>query len=124
MAVVLDEYGGTAGLVTVEDLLEQIVGEISDEHEQEIVGIEETESGAVLLAGAVPVAELNEHYGLHLPENEYTTVAGYVMGLLGRVAIEGEEIAFPGGHLRVLAMSGRRIKRLEMLREPVPEPEA
>lgn len=117
MAVVLDEYGGTAGLVTVEDLLEQIVGDIRDEHEQEIPGIEEAEDGLVRLAGSVPVADLNERYSLDLPENEYTTVAGYVMGLLGRVAIEGEDIAFPGGRFHVLSMSGRRIKALQMLRE-------
>lgn len=120
MAVVLDEYGGTAGLVTVEDLLEQIVGDIRDEHEPEVPGIEEAENGLVLLAGSVPVAEINERYHLNLPENEYTTVAGYVMGLLGRVAMEGEEIEFPGGRFCVLSMSGRRIQALHMVREPEP----
>lgn len=115
LAVVLDEYGGTAGLVTVEDLVEEIVGEIADEHEMDEPEIATTDEGEILVAGWVPVAELNERYGLEIPEDEYTTVAGFVMGLLGRIAEPGEEVAFEGGRLRVLQMSGRRIDRLSFV---------
>ena len=122
IVIVLDEYGGTAGLVTVEDVLEQIVGDIADEHEPHAAEIEETDEGRILLTGRVSVVDLNERYGLHLPEDQYTTVAGYVMGRLGRVAAQGEEVLFAGGRLRVLSMSGRRIERLELERSEVSEP--
>lgn len=121
IAIVLDEYGGTAGLVTVEDLLEEIVGEIKDEHEVDDIDIEESEEGRLILAGRVLVADLNERFGLHLPEEEYTTVAGFVMGKLGRVAQVGDLIEFEGGSFEVLSMSGRRIDRLAMDLVP-PEP--
>lgn len=113
MAIVLDEYGGTAGLVTLEDLLEEIVGEIQDEHEEEEPEIAETE-GEVVLSGGVPIAEINERYGLQLPDDEYTTVAGLVMGLLGRIGREGEEVEWDGVRFRILRMSGRRIERLAL----------
>ncbi|MBW3628101.1 MAG: hemolysin family protein [Gemmatimonadetes bacterium] len=114
IAIVLDEYGGTAGLVTVEDVLEQIVGEIADEHEVQREEIHQ-EDGRVLLVGRVLVADINERFGLQLPEEEYTTVAGYVMGTLGRIAGEGDTVDFPGGQFRVSAMSGRRVELIEMV---------
>jgi CBS domain containing-hemolysin-like protein len=115
IAIVLDEYGGTAGLVTVEDVLEQIVGEIADEHEVQREEIHEEPDGRVLLAGRVLVADLNERYDLDLPEDEYTTVAGYVMGTLGRIAEVDDVVEFRGGHFRVASMSGRRVELVEML---------
>jgi CBS domain containing-hemolysin-like protein len=115
IAIVLDEYGGTAGLVTVEDVLEQIVGEIADEHEVQREEIHEEEDGRVLLAGRVLVADVNERFELELPEDEYTTVAGYVMGTLGRIAAEGDTVEFPGGQFRVASMSGRRVELIEMV---------
>jgi CBS domain containing-hemolysin-like protein len=115
IAIVLDEYGGTAGLVTVEDVLEQIVGEIADEHEVHREEIHEEPDGRVLLSGRVLVADLNERYDLDLPEDEYTTVAGYVMGTLGRIAEEDDTVDFPGGHFRAAKMSGRRVELVEML---------
>jgi CBS domain containing-hemolysin-like protein len=118
IAIVLDEYGGTAGLVTVEDLLEQIVGEIADEHEVQREEIHVEADGRVLLAGRVLVADLNERFSLHLPEDEYTTVAGYMMGTLGRVAEEGDELPIDGGRLRVASMSGRRVELIEMVLDP------
>jgi CBS domain containing-hemolysin-like protein len=118
IVVVLDEYGGTAGIVTVEDLIEEIVGEIQDEHEVEMVDIEEIEgTRRVLLSGRVLVADLNEQYDMKLPEDEYTTVAGFVMGQLGRVAEEGDNVDVPGGALEVLSMSGRRIERIALTRD-------
>lgn len=111
IAVVVDEWGGTAGIVTIEDVIEEIVGEIRDEHEEEPPPIEEKD-GEVLLSGGFSIAELNELYDLSLPEQDYTTVAGYVLGQLGRIPRAGDEVSFTGGRLRVLAMEGRRIDRL------------
>ena len=120
LAVVVDEFGGTAGIVTIEDLLEEIVGEINDEHELRSPDIQETAGGEILLAGGAPIAELNERYHLQLPEDEYTTVGGYILGRLGRIAQKGDEVLFPAGRLRVLEMLGRRVARLALhLTQPV-----
>ncbi|MEJ2678396.1 MAG: hemolysin family protein [Gemmatimonadota bacterium] len=113
MAIVVDEFGGTAGLVTLEDLVEEIVGEIRDEHEDEVEEILETGAGA-LLAGSAPVADVNERFSLSLPEEDYTTMAGYVMGRLGRIARRGDTLTFDGGRLRVISMNGRRVTRLAL----------
>jgi putative hemolysin len=115
MAIVLDEYGGTAGLVTLEDLIEEIVGEIQDEHEIEPLPFEEELGGEVRIHGAVSVAELNERFGLSLPEERYETVGGYVFGTLGRIAEVGDEVIVPGGVLRVVSMDGRRIERVALI---------
>ncbi len=120
LAVVVDEFGGTAGIVTIEDLLEEIVGEISDEHEARSPEIQEQPSGEILLAGGAPIAELNERFDLELPDDEYTTVGGYILGRLGRIAQKGDEVLFPAGRLRVLEMLGRRVGRLALfLARPV-----
>lgn len=121
MAIVLDEYGGTAGLVTLEDLIEEIVGEIQDEHEQEPLPFEEELEGEIRVAGAVPLAEFNERYSLSLPDDQHETVGGYVFGTLGRVARVGDEVAFEGGLLRVMKMDGRRIDRIAFYPETPPE---
>ncbi|MEJ2187263.1 MAG: hemolysin family protein [Gemmatimonadota bacterium] len=113
MAIVVDEFGGTAGLVTLEDLVEEIVGEIRDEHEDEVEEILETGVGA-LLAGSAPVTDVNERFDLSLPEEDYTTMAGYVMGRLGRIARRGDTVAFDGGRVRVISMNGRRVTRLAL----------
>jgi putative hemolysin len=114
IVIVLDEYGGTAGLVTVEDVIEQIVGEITDEHESTSMEIDEKPDGTVVLSGRVLIEDFNERFALKVPEGDYTTVAGYVTGQLGRVAEEGEIVEFPGGRFRVMTMSGRRVERLVM----------
>ena len=89
MAIVLDEYGGTAGLVTMEDLLEEIVGEILDEYDDQPEHPERTSADVVIVPGATDVAELNERYGLKVPEDDYTTIGGYVFGALGRLPTVG-----------------------------------
>ncbi len=113
MAIVLDEYGGTAGLVTLEDMIEEIVGEIHDEHEQEPLPFEEELEGEIRIAGSVPLSDVNERLGLALPEEDYETVGGFLFGTLGRVGQEGDEVPVPGGgRMRVVSMDGRRIARL------------
>jgi len=118
MAVVVDEFGGTAGIVTLEDLVEEIVGEIRDEYEVEPPAIEEAETGEIFVNGSVTIFDLNERYDLDLPEDEYTTVAGYVMARLGHIPVVGEEVQFAGGRLRVVSMDGRRVDRLALELEP------
>lgn len=120
VAIVVDEFGGTAGIVTLEDLVEEIVGEIRDEHEAQPPELEERPTGEIFLAGTVPVSELNERYRLGLPEDDYTTVAGYILGRLGRVPRMGEDIAIPDGLFRILEMKGRRVRRLALLLSPRP----
>ncbi len=116
MSIVLDEYGGTAGLVTLEDLIEEIVGEIHDEHEQEPPSFVESSEGEVQIHGSVPISAVNERLGLEIPEGDYDSIGGYVFGGLGRMPEVGDEVAVAGGALRVLAMDGRRVHRLTFLR--------
>ncbi|MEP6621597.1 MAG: hemolysin family protein [bacterium] len=112
MAVVLDEYGGTAGIVTMEDLLEEIVGEILDEHDEpEVVPAVSTGSD-VLIAGSMNIGELNERFELELPDNEYTTIGGYVFGAIGRLPVIGDRVQAANATFAVRAMDGRRIERL------------
>ncbi len=111
MAVVLDEFGGTAGIVTLEDLIEEIVGEIQDEHEQEPLDFEHGPD-EVRIEGSVAVWEVNERLGLHLPEEMYDTIGGYIFGHLGRIGHEGDEVQVEGGTFRVASMDGRRIARV------------
>jgi putative hemolysin len=128
LAIVLDEYGGTAGLVTMEDLLEEIVGEIRDEHdegeEEPIVRIGPDE--AVVEAGT-NIEDVNAALGTAFPHEEFETIGGYTVGLFGRLPREGEEIeALAGVRLRVDRTRGRRILTVRILtpREPEPAPEA
>ena len=123
IAVVIDEFGGTEGIVTIEDIVEEIVGEIDDELDEAQLEIATGANGELIMSGRVPVAELNDLYGLQLPDADYTTVGGFVLGRLGRVARAGDEITIRGGLLRVLEMERRRIARVALfLRKPAPEP--
>jgi len=124
MAIVLDEFGGTAGLVTLEDLIEEIIGEIHDEHEQEPLPFEEGQAGEVRISGGVPLWEVNERFHLTLPEAVYDTLGGYVFGRLGRIAEVGDEVAVDSGLFRVVAMDGRRIDRVAWVpaESPAEEP--
>jgi len=124
MAIVVDEYGGTAGLVTIEDLLEEIVGEIEDEYdrvEQNVVRISDDEA---LLDGRVSIDELNELFETKVDNADYDTVGGCVFHHLGRVPAVGDAVETGGVKLTVLSVDGHRIKRLRVTRlEPAPEDE-
>ncbi len=125
MAIVVDEYGGTAGLVTIEDLLEEIVGEIEDEYdsvEQNIVRISDDEA---LLDGRVAIDDLNELFETQIKNEDYDTVGGCVFHLLGRVPAVGDVAETAGVKLTVLSVDGHRVKRLraKRLEQPVDETE-
>jgi CBS domain containing-hemolysin-like protein len=112
MAIVLDEYGGTAGIVTMEDLLEEIVGEILDEYDERVEPEPVVAEGETLVPGATHISELNERFGLEVPEEDYTTIGGFVFGTLGRLPVAGDRIAAGGAAFTVREMSGRRIETL------------
>jgi CBS domain containing-hemolysin-like protein len=114
IAIVIDEFGGTEGIVTIEDIIEEVIGEIADESDETQLDIAQGVHGEMIMSGSVPVAELNELYGLQLPEADYTTVGGFILGRLGRVARVGDEISIRGGLLRVLEMEGRRVARVAL----------
>jgi CBS domain containing-hemolysin-like protein len=112
MAIVLDEFGGTAGLVTMEDLLEEIVGEILDEYDEPPEHLERESPDLVIVPGGTNIGELNERFGLSVPEDGYTTIGGYVFGALGRLAVVGDRVTAGGAVFTVREMDGRRIESL------------
>jgi putative hemolysin len=114
MAVVVDEYGTMAGLVTLEDLLEEIVGEIEDEFDLPDEPVEQIDEKTVRIDGTYPIDDFKEKFGIELPAEDYHTVAGFVFGLLGRAAAEGDEVEYDGLRFRVIEIEGSRIEKLEV----------
>jgi len=111
-AVVIDEYGGTAGLVTFEGLMERIVGEMGNEFSPSGSRIEVLADGSALIDGLALVADVNEQFGLHIDEDAYNTVGGYVLGRLGRRARLGDLVEVEGRTLRVEALDALRVARV------------
>ena len=109
MAIAVDEYGGTAGLVTLEDVLEEIVGEITDEYDVEETRVEELPGGVLRVAGRTPIDEINELLGAELPATEWDTVGGLIFDLVGHVPDEGESVVFQGLEFETERVQGRRI---------------
>src|SRR6266568_1421496 len=117
LAIVLDEFGGTAGLVTMEDLLEEIVGQIYDEYDRPTGDLVRAAAGsASLLSGSTPIRAVNNTFGLQLDEADYTTIGGYLFGVLGRMPKVGDQVAVRGAAFEVVEMEGRRIGALRVLR--------
>ena len=110
MVIVLDEFGGTAGLVTLEDLIEEIVGEIQDEHESdEPRDFQETEDGRTVIHGGTPVKDVEDRLGIALGE-EFDTIGGYVFGALEGLGKAGDSVETPAGRFKVLEVRRRRIE--------------
>ncbi|MDE0115631.1 MAG: hemolysin family protein [bacterium] len=122
IAIVVDEYGGTAGVVTLEDLIEELVGEIVDEFDVEEPMIERMAPAAVRVNGRVPIDELSEVLGAPLPIGDWDTVGGLIFNTLGHVPDEGETLVVDGWELRVERVTGRRIARVIV--KPAPQPDA
>jgi putative hemolysin len=118
MAVVIDEYGSMEGIVTLEDLLEEIVGEIEDEFDLPDETIERVDDATIRIDGTFPIDDFNERFGVDLPQEDYHTVAGFVFGLLGRAAAPGDEVANDGLHFHVDSVEGQRIDRLTVTFQP------
>lgn len=116
MAVVVDEYGGTAGLATLEDLLEELVGEIADEFDNEVPNVEELPNGDVLVNATLNVDAVNEELDLNLPEGNYDSLGGLVFELLGRVPVSGDTVEQSGVRLIVERVEGRRVVRVRLVR--------
>jgi magnesium and cobalt exporter, CNNM family len=112
MAIVLDEYGGTAGVVTMEDLLEEIVGEILDEYDEPPESPARESPDIVVVAGSTNIGELNERFGLSVPDEDYTTIGGFVFGALGRLPVVGDRVTAGNAVFTVREMDGRRIESL------------
>jgi CBS domain containing-hemolysin-like protein len=122
MAIVVDEYGDLEGIVTLEDLLEEIVGEIEDEFDLPDESVERLPDGRMRIDGTFPIDDFNEQFHRELPIEDYHTVGGFVFGLLGRAPERGDEVEYDGTRFKVLDVEGSRIGRLEV--ELVPhEPE-
>ena len=123
MAIVVDEYGGTAGLVTIEDLLEEIVGEIEDEYDVARPAMEVISEDEVVLDAGTTTDVLKELFDYEIESEDFDTVGGFVIHQLGRLPSVGDEVEVEGLNLRVLSMSGRRIRRLRVARVHEREPE-
>ena len=121
VAVVVDEFGGTAGIVTIEDVIEEIVGDISDEHEDEEATIVDIGDGTYLVSGLLRVEELEEMLGAEFAGEHYETIAGLIFTTLGRVPAAGTAIVKNGFRLTVERADRRRIYRVRVSREPVSE---
>jgi CBS domain containing-hemolysin-like protein len=121
MAVVLDEYGGTAGIVTMEDLVEEVVGEIADEYDfasrESIVT-----DGVLELAGSLSLIDVRSDYRIQIPDGDWTTLGGFAFAKLGRLPRMGDRIPIPGGEMEVVAMDGRRIAALRIHRAGIRQP--
>ena len=114
MALVVDEYGAVEGIVTLEDLLEEIVGEIEDEYDLPDESIQRLENGRMLIHGTFTIDDFNEQFAQDLPQEDYHTVAGFVFGALGRAAETGDEVEHDGMRFTVVEVDGPRIERLEV----------
>jgi magnesium and cobalt transporter len=119
MAIVVDEYGGVSGLATIEDVLEQIVGDIDDEHDrEEAASIQSQEGGRYLVLALTRIEEFNEFFNAEMSDEEYDTVGGLVMHELGRLPRRGEQLEYRGFRFKVLRGDRRRIHSLEVTRMP------
>jgi putative hemolysin len=123
LGIVVDEHGGMEGIVTLEDLIEQIVGEIQDEHDVEVDSVVPLSDGSAVIDASISVREFNERLGLSIPENgQYVTLAGFLLARAGKLLKEAEEVDFDGSIFRVEQMIGRRIMRVRLLK-PVAAPQ-
>jgi CBS domain containing-hemolysin-like protein len=124
IAIVVDEYGGTAGLVTVEDLLEEIVGELRDEFDIEEQPVQLVTASEVIVDARVGIDDLNEMFDTDIKAEDFDSVGGLIVNELGRMPSVGDQVAVNGIELKVLSVNGRRIKKVRITKaEDKHEPE-
>jgi putative hemolysin len=121
-AVVIDEYGAMVGIATLEDLLEEIVGEIEDEFDVPEEPVEQIGEDSYRVDGMFSIDEFNERFGTDLPDEDFHTVAGFVFGQLGRAPEPGDDVSYDGMRFDVLEVEGNRIERIAVTFEQMPEP--
>ncbi|GLY89294.1 hemolysin family protein [Actinoallomurus iriomotensis] len=122
LAIVVDEYGGTAGIVTLEDLVEELIGDIRDEYDVEDTHAKRLHGGALDVDGLLNIDDFADETGVELPEGPYETVAGYLMAVLGHLPQVGEMTMVGGHRLSVTEVDGRRVARVRVTPPPVPDP--
>lgn len=114
MVMVADEYGIIVGLATLEDCLEELVGEIVDEHDDEDLSLQTMSNGDYLVIGSMPISRLNDELELKVPEAEYDTIGGFIFGMLGHVPVQGESVDFDGWRISTETLDGRRIQQVRI----------
>jgi CBS domain containing-hemolysin-like protein len=114
MVMVADEYGIIVGLATLEDCLEELVGEIVDEHDDEDLSLQTLANGDYLVIGSMPISRLNDELELKVPESEYDTIGGFIFGMLGHVPVQGESVDFDGWRISTETLDGRRIQQVRI----------
>ncbi|MBP6964278.1 MAG: HlyC/CorC family transporter [Armatimonadetes bacterium] len=124
LAIVVDEYGGTAGLVTIEDLLEEIVGDIMDEYDEEEPLVEVIDANTSIVDARTPIDEINEQMDLQLPEEEFDTIGGFVFGLFGKQPHLGESVEYDGAELTIAETDGPRINKVKIVKTGRPDMDA
>ncbi len=124
LAVVVDEYGGSTGIVTLEDIVEEIVGEIQDEHDRTPASVDRLPDGSYLVAARMNIDELNEALDWTLPKQDYETVAGLVLATLGRIPRTGEQVPVPGYTITVMEADARRVGTVKIAPAPPTAPAA
>ncbi len=123
LAVVVNEHGGAEGIITLEDLIEELVGEIYDETDRDVLSVRTEDDGALLLPGRFPIHDLTD-VGLQLPDGPYATIAGLVLDRLGRLGEVGDTVLIDGYRLEVLATTGRAISEVRVHRPERPSEHA
>jgi CBS domain containing-hemolysin-like protein len=118
LAIVVDEYGGTAGLVTVEDVVEELVGEIRDEYDVEAEPVVREQDDCYVFSAKVATSELVDRLKVEIEDGEFETVGGYVLARVGRVPAVGERLAFDGLDVEILEAERRRIHKVRVRRQP------
>lgn len=114
IAIVVDEYGGTSGLITIEDLIEEVFGEIEDEYDTEEERLLPLQDGWVLVDARLEIEELEEYLNIQVPKNNFESVGGFIFHLIGRVPKKGETIAYPGLEITIEAADERKIEKLKV----------
>jgi putative hemolysin len=117
IAIAVDEYGGTAGLVTMEDVVEEVVGEIIDEYDKEIKLFEITEDNTIIADGNISIEKINEILNIEIPENDFETLGGFIFDLLGRVPKKGEKIKYHNLKIIIELVVKNRIRRVKIIKE-------